>query len=132
MSSGNISEGELYRIVATLLACGGVGTVLLGSLRDHWAARRAQPPDERLMTIARVAIGQHFGMLIITTTLLLDSIASGLPPLVRLAIPLALGSIPLVIIALCLLTLWLNNYLAEEYLANQAERDDEESEAAHE
>lgn len=133
MNSGNISGGELYWIVTTLLACGGVGSVLLSSLRDYWAAHRAQPPDERLMTIARVAIGQHSGMLIISTTLLLASVLAGalppnpnpppspFPPLVRDAIPLVLGSIPLIIIGLCLLTLWLNNYLAEEYLANQEE-----------
>lgn len=133
MNSANISGGELYWIVTTLLACCGVGTVLLSALRDYWAARRAMPPDERLMTIARVAIGQHSGMLVISATLLLSGVLAGVlppnpapppspfPPLVRFIIPLALGSIPLIIIGLCLLTLWLNNYLAEEYLANQEE-----------
>lgn len=137
MNSGNVSGAELYWIVTTVLACGGVGTVLLAALRAYRDARRAG--DARLVVTALVAIGQHFGMFAIAAALAFAGLLAGalppnpnpppspFPPFLRLIIPLIIGSIPPIIIAVCLLTLWNNQYQEREYLASQEERASEQA-----
>lgn len=120
----NTSPGEAYWIVTNFVACVAVALVLRSAFRDYRAAAHAE--SARLVTITRVAIAQHAGLLIISGTLLLSGLIaaalppnpnpapSPLPPALRLVIPILLGSMPFVIIAMCLSVLWLHDYLAKE------------------
>lgn len=120
------SPGEAYWVATNLLACVAVALVLHSHFRDYRGAISAEHPSERLITIARVAIGQYIGLLTIAGALLLTGILaatlppnpnpapSPLPPAVRLVIPIILGSLPFVIIAMCGSVLWLNDYLRKE------------------